>query len=238
MGEQAIKIKDIELVFFKSKKAKSINVSIKPFKGVRVSVPSNISFSKAKNAVEKKIDWIKKNIIKIKKAESLFTFFDFDSEFKTREHYLKLKRGDFTTLKSNIRGENINVLIPENLKITDDNVQLEIRNAIERAWRKEAKSFLPKRVKYLASKNNFEYNKVKIQNSKTRWGSCSFDNNINLSLHLMRLPDNLIDYVILHELTHTKIKHHSNSFWQLLDRVSGDAKGLDRQVKMHRTEIY
>jgi hypothetical protein len=104
--------------------------------------------------------------------------------------------------------------------------------------RKEAKDHLPLRVEALAAKHNFTYKNVAIKNSKTRWGSCSFDNNINLSLHLMRLPDHLVDYVILHELVHTKIKNHSSDFWQLLDIVSGDAKKLDREVKGYSIPIY
>ena len=60
----------------------------------------------------------------------------------------------------------------------------------------------------------------------------------DLSLHLMRLPNHLIDYVILHELVHTKVKNHSRDFWQLLDIVSGNAKKLDREVKEYSIEIY
>ena len=117
-------------------------------------------------------------------------------------------------------------------------MQLAIRQAIELAWRKEAKKLLPGRVKELAAAHNFEYKNVAIKNSKTRWGSCSFDNKINLSLHLMRLPDHLVDYVILHELVHTKVKTHSKDFWQLLDIVSGDARKLDREVKAYGIKIY
>lgn len=238
MSEQVITIEGIDITLFKSKKAKSINITIKPFKGVKVSVPSSISYGKAKLAVKQRISWIKKNLAKIQGAEELFTVFDLNSEFKTREHQLKLIKGDFDNLKSLVRSNTIFVYVPNESDVLCDEVQMQIRKAIERAWRKEAKAYLPKRVEELAKKNGFSFNRVSIQNSKTRWGSCSFDNNINLSLHLMRLPEHLIDYVILHELTHTKIKNHSNSFWQLLDRVSGDAKGLDRQVKMHRTGIY
>ena len=64
------------------------------------------------------------------------------------------------------------------------------------------------------------------------------DNNINLSLHLMRLPDRLVDYVILHELSHTKVKNHSKEFWSLLDSVSGNARKLDREVKECNIQIY
>ena len=90
----------------------------------------------------------------------------------------------------------------------------------------------------MAEKHKFKYKNVAIKNAKTRWGSCSFENNINLSIHLMRLSNHLVDYVILHELVHTKIKNHSRDFWQLLDIVSGNAKKLDREVKEYRIQIY
>lgn len=89
----------------------------------------------------------------------------------------------------------------------------EIRKAIERAWKKKAKEYLPEKVQKLVSKYKFNYKKISVKNSKTRWGSCSFDNSIHLSLHLMRLPDHLVDYAILRELVHTKIKNHSRDFW-------------------------
>ena len=54
----------------------------------------------------------------------------------------------------------------------------------------------------------------------------------------MRLPDHLVDYVILHELVHTRVKNHSKDFWQLLDIVSGNARKLDREVKGYGIKIY
>ena len=110
--------------------------------------------------------------------------------------------------------------------------------AIEETLRKEAKDYLPQRVKELAEKNSFRFKKVSVRNSKTRWGSCSYENNINLNIHLMRLQDHLIDYVILHELVHTKIKNHSRDFWNMLDLVTGNAKNLDKELKNYRTKIY
>jgi predicted metal-dependent hydrolase len=63
-------------------------------------------------------------------------------------------------------------------------------------------------------------------------------NNINLSLHLMRLPEALCDYVILHELAHTVEKNHGPRFWALLDKISGDARGLDNQLKNFKIAIF
>ena len=226
------------MTLFRSQKAKSLNITIKPFTGVRVSVPVSVSFKKAKQATEERIDWIKKHLSKMQEAEDQFTVFNLDTKFQTRTHHLEIKISDTDTLRSVVRNNKISVAIPQVNKIADAEVQNEIRKAIERAWRKEAKEYLPFRVKVLAAKHKFEYKKVAIKNAKTRWGSCSFDNSINLSLHLMRLPDHLVDYVILHELVHTKIKNHSRDFWQLLDIVSGNAKKLDREVKDCRIQIY
>ena len=73
------------------------------------------------------------------------------------------------------------------------------------------------RINELADKYGFIFNKVSVRNQKTRWGSCSKNNNISLNIQLMRLSNSLIDYVILHELVHTVVKNHSILFWNTLD---------------------
>jgi predicted metal-dependent hydrolase len=90
---------------------------------------------------------------------------------------------------------------------------------------------LVSRLNDLAAYHGFEYNRVFFRNQRTRWGSCSARNNINLNLKLALLPDELIDYVILHELLHTRIKNHSHKFWAEMDRMVGDAKKYARQLK-------
>ena len=238
MSEQLEHIDGVDVTFFKSDRAKSLNITIKPFTGVRVSVPKSISFEKAKKATRQRIGWIKAHLSMMQKAEDKFTVFTFETDFRTRFHKLEIKHSEVAKPKTIVRDSRISVLIPLSAIVSDSEVQLEVRNGIERAWRKEAKDFLPKRVEKLATKHKFKVKKVSIKNSKTRWGSCSSDNNINLSLHMMRLPDYLIDYIILHELVHTKIKNHTKEFWQLLDSVSGNAKKLDREVRDYGIQIY
>ena len=95
----------------------------------------------------------------------------------------------------------------------------------------EAKALLKNRLKELSEIYGFKYNKVFIRNQKTRWGSCSGKNNINLNINLARVSNELQDYVLLHELVHTKIKNHSLRFWRELDKYVGDAKHYDRLLK-------
>ncbi len=90
----------------------------------------------------------------------------------------------------------------------------------------EARDLLRQRVGELAALYGFTYNRIFIRRQRTRWGSCSGQNNINLNLKLVTLPAMLRDYVILHELLHTRIKNHGDDFWSELNRFVGDARGL------------
>jgi predicted metal-dependent hydrolase len=99
----------------------------------------------------------------------------------------------------------------------------------------EAIETLVGRLEEMAKIHNFKYARVAIRNQKTKWGSCSAKNNINLNINLVRLPDELRDYVILHELVHTRFKNHSKKFWAELDKVIGtSAKELSKKLKKYR----
>ena len=92
---------------------------------------------------------------------------------------------------------------------------------------------LKERIDFFSEKHNFKYNKLFIKNQKTRWGSCSGENNINLNAKLLNLPQKLIDYVILHELVHTKVKNHSTEFWFTLESYMDDSKKYDKELKKY-----
>jgi len=99
--------------------------------------------------------------------------------------------------------------------------------------RAEARKKLVDRLNELSEQNGFHYNKVFVRNQKTRWGSCSSKNNINLNMKLVRLPDEMIDYVLLHELVHTRIKNHTKAFWAELNKFVGDAKEMSKKMKKY-----
>lgn len=87
------------------------------------------------------------------------------------------------------------------------------------ALEERANRLLPERTRVLAERYGFRYSHVTCRHQKTRWGSCSHKNGISLNIELMRLPQKLRDYIIIHELTHTVHKHHQNAFWNHLERI-------------------
>lgn len=102
------------------------------------------------------------------------------------------------------------------------------------ALRAEAKAFLPGRVAELASLYGFEYNRVAVKHNVSNWGSCSSKKNINLNLNLMRLPEDLRDYVILHELCHLRYLNHGPEFHALLESICPHHRELSSRLKEYR----
>lgn len=94
-----------------------------------------------------------------------------------------------------------------------------------------ARKILPKRLDELAKEFGFKYSKVFIKNQGTIWGSCSYKNNINLNLNLVMLDSELIDYVLLHELTHTVHKNHQKAFYDLLLKNMPNALSAQKRLK-------
>ena len=100
--------------------------------------------------------------------------------------------------------------------------------------RRAARVDLPPRVERIARMFGFSYGRITIRASRTKWGSCSFRNDLSLSLYLMALPERLRDYVIVHELCHTIHHDHSPRFHALVDRcLGGQERALDRELKSY-----
>lgn len=125
------------------------------------------------------------------------------------------------------KGQLIIVRLPSSQTMSDPTVARTVRDVVISALRIEAKSYLPKRLSYLANKYGFQYQKVRFSHASGRWGSCSTQGTISLNIALMKLPFELIDYVLIHELAHTRHMNHSPEFWNEV------AMG-DPEYKIHR----
>ncbi len=235
-----IELEDLGPVLFRSNpRCKRLSIRIKPGDGVSVTFPPGVPVKDAMTFALDKRDWIQKNLKKIEEKENNLTIFDENSRFKTRSFELRIEKRPRENVRIHLENGLLNIYYPADLKVTNAPIQEAIRYGIEEAMRLEAKRVLPGKVQYFARKYGFKGNRLFIKNLKSRWGSCSAVNNINLNLHLMRLPEHLIDYVVLHELCHTVEKNHGPRFWQLLDKYTGNqARQLAREMKQYRTTVY
>lgn len=145
-----------------------------------------------------------------------------------KSHTLVVRSG--ATLAVKRLKQQIIVTLPPSKHLADADVTKAIREVCIAALRVEAKSYLPKRLRYVADQLGFDYERVRFSHASSRWGSCSSTGTISLNIALMKLPFELIDYVIVHELAHTQQMNHSEKFWDIV------AKG-DPQYKLHRKQL-
>jgi predicted metal-dependent hydrolase len=228
-----------EVSFRSDRRCRRLSIRLKPLEGVQVLFPQGYSIKSALEFVSQKRDWILQTRKKMEAREADFTVFDEHTQFRSRAFNLKIEKAERSDVRLFLYNGVLKVQYPGHLPVTNAPIQEAIRYGIEEALRREAKRFLPLRLKELALQFRFSYKSVFVKNLKSRWGSCSSVNNINLNLHLMRLPDHLIDYVLIHELCHTVEKNHGTSFWQLVDKCTqGKSKQLDGEMKQYRTRIY
>ena len=106
-------------------------------------------------------------------------------------------------------------------------------NELTKSASLEDKLKVRKQVEHLADKHGFTFSKITLRNMSTRWGSCTAKNNISLNIGLIALTDELKDYIILHELVHTRIKNHSKEFWDELGNFIPNPKTLNRKLSQN-----
>ena len=161
--------------------------------------------------------------------------FDENTEFRTFSFSLRIICTSLNNLYSTLKEGVLYVSCPLQTDFSDERIQEKLRKILENALRYEAKRILPVRLKELAGKHGFQYTSVKINNSRTHWGSCTTRKSINLSLSVMLLPEHLLDYILLHELCHTVEMNHSERFWSLMNRVTdGKVPGFREEMKSYR----
>lgn len=100
-----------------------------------------------------------------------------------------------------------------------------------RSLAQRAKSVIPERVAYYAPIVGVTYGKITIRSQRTRWGSCSSQGNLNFNCLLMLAPENVVDYVVVHELCHRKEMNHSPRFWAEVERILPDYRQSKRWLK-------
>lgn len=215
------------VTFVKNRRSKNIKISVKPDRSVRVSFPFYVSASEASQFVIKNIGWITGQQQKFEIKKSVIEV----GRFQTKLHTVQITEAPEN--KTKINGNLIEIKLTD---LNSEHSRTYLENVVVGIYRYEAKKLLPPKIAELALKHGFQFNKITIRNNKRNWGSCSSRNNISLNLQMMKLPDELIDYILLHELVHTKIKNHGPVFWAKLDELTNfKARELSKQVRKYST---
>ncbi len=224
-----------EVKLIKNKRSRHIRLRVNPNGQAQLTMPILASEKNAIQFIKSKSDWIQKQQKKIRTSLTVFTP---NTLFRTKFHQLKIVLTDQNKLSNHIGNGIVQINVPSKFDIQQPEIQQFIQNIIVKLMTHEAKIYLPERTLELAKKHGFTFQKVFVKHVKSRWGSCSSVNNINLNIHLMRLPDHLIDYVILHELVHTKVKNHSKTFWDFLENICPGAKSFSKELKNYQVGLF
>lgn len=198
-----------------------------------ITVPKGIEMHEVHSAIEK----FRVKLIRSKKKVERKRI---DLDFKIETDFFKLSLVSGTQSKFLAHSELgiTQIICPPTANFEDEELQVWLRKVIEEALRKNAKIILPSRIDNLSKQHQLPYESLKINSSQGRWGSCSSRKNINLSYYLLLLPSYLVDYVILHELSHTKEMNHSDKFWAILNGLTqGRSMELRKILRNYTTNF-
>lgn len=200
---------------------------------IHVTVPPGTTVAEVRNAVEQ----LRSRLRAARQRQSR-PLIDLDYRIDTEFFKLSLVRGERARFLSRSELGEMQIVCPPDADFRDKELQAWLRKVIEEALRRNAKIILPPRLYALSLQYGLSYKSVKINSSSGRWGSCSASGNINLSYFLVLLPRHLIDYVLLHELAHTREMNHGERFWALLDSMTGNrAQALRSELRKYRTDF-
>ncbi len=174
------------VLFIRSTRARRMNVSIRPVKGVRVAIPRSYTLNDALGFVRSRADWINEQISGLSRAQ--------------QRHR-------------------------------------EMLDGLPELDKPAAKKALSGRIRELSELHALPFNRLYLREHKSRWGSCSVKNDISLNIKLARLPRELADHIILHELAHTRWRGHGVRFWSLMERLVPGARELDSRMKDYLLEF-
>lgn len=232
MSTKQIELPEIGTIkLYKRKGARSIRLSIGSTGEIRVTLPYWLPFDAGVSFARSKQDWILaqahiQNNAPMQHGQAI-----------GKSHHIYFRTITNPRISTRVHGTDIYIMHPAQIAETDPRVQAAAEAASVRALRGQAEQLLPQRLRSLSETHALPYRSVNIKRLKGRWGSCDADKNIILNLFLMQLPWHLIDYVLLHELTHTKVLHHGADFWAEFDRYLPGAKRLRREIRDYRPAI-
>lgn len=214
-----------EIVIGRSRRSRSITARVTPQGILKLTCPyftpsALINFFIIQN-IEK--------LIKLKQIANskIYT----EGQIIGKTHKLKTTSSKVTSIF--VRNNFLIVELSPSDKLSDETIQSLIKKEVAKILRTQAKAYLPHRISYLAQKYGFSYGRLRFSHASSRWGSCSSEKTISLNITLMNLDHELIDYVIIHELCHTRVMNHSTDFWDQVKQILPNYKNLIKKLRNH-----
>lgn len=219
-----------EITLHEIKHARQVKVGVAPNGRLKVTMPKRTPLFMVKSLISTSRPAIRKLLERHTPTED-YT----NGDRIGKSHALIFKEGSSIGVK--FYRNQIIVTKPQDTPVEDADLQRTIRDAVIKALRKEAKEYLAKRLEVLAVELGYTYEKVRFSHASSRWGSCSSSGTISLNIALMKLPYELIDYVLVHELCHTAEMNHSERFWNRVAIGDPDYKTHRKLLKQHTPTI-
>ncbi len=206
-------------------KRKTLSLQINSNAELIVRAPNRLSVKKIEQFIDEKSNWIEK------KSTSV------DAKKPQKHSYIEAEKFLYLGIEYPL---NVNISHTKGLSFDGKMFSLNVGGKQEfLAWYKTAfKNVALPRLDYYADLYQLNYQQVRLKTQKTLWGSCSGANNINLNYLLIMAPMSVIDYVIVHELAHTKIKNHSKDFWQLVESILPKYKASKSWLKNNGYKLH
>ena len=214
------------ITIYKRRGARSIRLSIRE-NTVRVTLPYWLPYKSGIEFAKQHESWILQNRVI---PELLI-----NGQSVGKKHRMRFVHNfQSTKTTSRIKDGLITIQLPPGITPSSPEAQTSASRAAVRALKHEAEELLPARLRALAELHGFEFKSVEIKRLRSRWGSCNHLKEIVLNCFLMQLPWHLIDYVLLHELVHTRIMAHGPKFWQELEQYVPELQKIKKDIRKHR----
>lgn len=185
-----------------------------------------ISVDESDKLILKKAKWVLDKLELVKSISETDIVTGSRIQYLGRKYYVQLfVNNDSDTIEIDFTASKFNVYLPENLNNQDS-----LKESFQSFFNQKAKAKITPRIKKWSKTTGLKYNELKFMNLEKRWGSCTPSNNIIINTDAIKLPFSLIDYLIVHELTHTVVKNHSKEFWAELSKHIPNWKELDEKM--------
>ena len=214
-----------KVTVYKRRNNRRINLSLTAQGAVRVSIPTWMPYLAGVNFARSKELWI------LSKHSNQQLKFTHGQIIAGTHHLYFAAEPNLVKTKSNVKSNLISIHYPSNLNIGHPDVQEVALKASIKVLRSKAEVKLQARVDFLSENLAIPYKNLKIKRLSRRWGSCDREKNIVLNLYLVQLPEDLIDYVICHELSHTRVLNHGSDFWIALKQISPNSPELKLKIR-------